>query len=100
MNDFTKEELEMIYNMMLNIRNEYPAIRKENDACCLKHKIQSMIDNYCKHETVDCNHEMNSKLAELPLSKTVCCGDDLVYTNLTWSIPKCHKCGRVLNEHK
>ena len=49
-NDFTKEELEMIYNMILHVRNDYPAVRKDNDACCLKHKIQSMIDNYCEHK--------------------------------------------------
>jgi hypothetical protein len=49
MNDFTKDELQMIYSMMLHVRNDYPAIRKDNDACCLKHKLQSMIENYCEH---------------------------------------------------
>ena len=41
MNDFTKKELEFIYQLLNWITNEdYP----------LKNKIQSMIDNYCEHE--------------------------------------------------
>jgi hypothetical protein len=42
MNDFTKEELELIYYHL------------ENEPVELSKKIQSMIDNYCDHE---CTHE-------------------------------------------
>ena len=51
MNDFTKEELQMLYNMILHIRNDYEATRLDEDATNLKCKIQSMIDNYCEHSS-------------------------------------------------
>ena len=46
MNDFTKEELIMLKNMILHIRNDYPAVRLDTDCCVLKAKIQRMIETY------------------------------------------------------
>jgi len=46
MNDFTKEELEYLYEMMGTIAIAGHPI--DDDA--LYNKIQSMIDNYCDHE--------------------------------------------------
>ena len=94
MNDFTQEEL----SNLLSALNEL--ILEITQPPCIHEimiKIESMIDNYCEHE---CVHELHSVRDELPLSKTTCCGEELVYANTTWSIPKCHKCGRVLNEKK
>ena len=51
MNDFTKEELIMLKNMILHIRNDYPAVRLDTDCSALKAKIQRMIENYN-----DCDH--------------------------------------------
>jgi hypothetical protein len=42
MNDFTKEELEILMYGLGNI-NDKPCMELEN-------KLQSMIDNYCAHE--------------------------------------------------
>lgn len=47
MNDFTKEELEQFKSNILNIRI-YTEIENYDED--LLEKIQSMIDNYCKHE--------------------------------------------------
>lgn len=46
MNDFTKEELKKLYNLVRFDSIEYSSELKEN----LKDKIQSMIDNYCDHK--------------------------------------------------
>jgi hypothetical protein len=48
MNDFTKEELKHIKDMLFGIKTNFDY---EDDVI---NKIQSMIDNYCEHE---CNHE-------------------------------------------
>jgi hypothetical protein len=51
MNDFTKEELQMLHlDMCINI-NKAPPL---NPAPCyveLRDKIQSLIDNYCEHKS-------------------------------------------------
>lgn len=46
MNEFTKEELEYISNYIFK---GAACIRFDHHEA-LKHKIQSMIDNYCEHE--------------------------------------------------
>lgn len=46
MNDFTKDELERIY-ISVHVAN---ILRDFDGANSLKHKIQSMIDNYCEHD--------------------------------------------------
>ena len=51
MNEFTKDELQNIYELM-----------DMNGACRLlelKAKVKSMIDNYCEHEFVIYNKEYN-----------------------------------------
>ena len=75
MNNFTKAELEIIkYWCQLE-----PNITK---------KIQSMIDNYCEHESKE------------EIKKTFCCGEKLFYASVDWSIAKCSKCGRNLNDNQ
>ena len=44
MNDFTKEELIKIKDVMYGISFD------DNDERILRQKIQSMIDSYCEHE--------------------------------------------------
>ena len=49
MNDFTKEELDLLMRSMeswLDSYYEHP----EYEGHLLQNKIQSMIDNYCEHE--------------------------------------------------
>jgi len=46
MNDFTKDELEYLHEMIGSISFAGHAIDDE----ALKSKIQSMIDSYCEHE--------------------------------------------------
>lgn len=43
MNDFTKEELEYLFNIVL-----YQSAENSNEKVI--NKIQSLIDNYCEHE--------------------------------------------------
>jgi hypothetical protein len=51
MNDFTKEELKILF-LELNIAIRHWGDAKEyKDYPILKDKIQNMIDNYCKHES-------------------------------------------------
>ncbi len=86
MNDFTKEELQILC-IELNINLNRSKARKLNvpqSMLDLIKKINSMIDEYCE----PCNHEFHSTQNELPLAITVCCGEELTYTNTTWSIPK------------
>jgi hypothetical protein len=50
MNDFTKEELEYIYDELDSNYSELKNIP-------LMKKIQSMIDTYCEHEPSDTHYE-------------------------------------------
>lgn len=52
MNNFTKEELETLNNVLLHSREDYPALRHNSFCTRLLNKIQSMIDNYCEHEMI------------------------------------------------
>jgi hypothetical protein len=46
MNDFTKEELEEIYELLTHGFGE-------NHKCLtISHKLKSLIDNYCEHEPI------------------------------------------------
>jgi len=92
MNDFSKHELRILQTALSHF---YGKTNENNSDLCKK--IQDMIDNYCDHE---CNHEFESLQAQLPLAKTICCGEELEYTSTTWSTPKCHKCGRKLNDYQ
>ena len=48
MNDFTKEELEiLVYSLYGGIYDDFP-VPEENKI--LQTKIQFMIDNYCEHD--------------------------------------------------
>ena len=48
MNDFTKEELIMLKRLTLQHVNQF---RQNSDCIELMSKIQSMIDNYCEHDS-------------------------------------------------
>ncbi len=64
MNDFTKEELEIIIDAFHHIKED-PAWRNiEGWDDELKTKIQSMINNYCEHE---CKHEFERKIMQIDL---------------------------------
>lgn len=49
MNDFTKEELSLCYRTIEYM--VYKEIWFQPEIAKLKDKIQSMIDNYCEHDT-------------------------------------------------
>lgn len=70
MNDFTKEELEKLEEI-LSWHGSSPPYSLEKIAIKLQRKIQSMIDNYCEHIYV------------------FRCHDDTIY---------CPKCGGLLNK--
>jgi hypothetical protein len=67
MNDFTKEELETIFNELRESREWSDDL---SGSWPLLDKIQSMIDNYCDHEYY-----------------LVGCGDN--------AFGQCHKCGDI-----
>ena len=55
MNDFTKEELADLYELVNEVCKDYCPYNDEDDDLeeywiPLKGKIQDMIDNYCEHE--------------------------------------------------
>lgn len=62
MNEFTKEELEIINGCIWMITNSLTSsgsidVGKQQDLVVLNAKIQSMIDNYCPHtDTYDCDY--------------------------------------------
>ncbi len=58
MNDFTKEELESIANWG-NVYTEFGCSWSDKIERPLINKVQSMIDNYCKHEFIVFNKEYN-----------------------------------------
>lgn len=73
MNDFTKEELQIILLDMDTYININKSILKESPSHGqLRLKIQSMIDNYCEHEWRCWDDEYNTK--------------------------ECLKCGTLINE--
>jgi hypothetical protein len=51
MNNFTKEELYQIKFDMDNGQNRYDSSFTDEMYIALENKIQSMIDNYCEHES-------------------------------------------------
>lgn len=50
MNDFTKEELEGIKNIIIRVREDYPLMHSDRELTELVTKIKSLIDNYYEHE--------------------------------------------------
>lgn len=50
MNDFTKEELEFLWEATRHIGKQGVELNSDIHPYLLKAKIQSMIDNYCEHE--------------------------------------------------
>lgn len=81
MDKFTKEELEIIMEVIL-WRDEHILPHKRPEK--LKCKIYSMIDNYCEHEET--------------VKEKICCGTKWKYVSTDWSVAKCHLCGKNLNE--
>lgn len=61
MNDFTKEELQHLYELVvededISINSDYHKFFEN-----IIHKIQSMIDNYCEHEWRCWDDENNTR---------------------------------------
>lgn len=70
MNDFTKDELEILYQCVTGNRN-YQGGQMFPE---LNSKIQSLIDNYCEHEWVEA--------AQLDIELCVKCGKREWWENL------------------
>lgn len=55
--DFTKQDLQMLYNMIIHTRNDYPELLNDKDCTDLKNKIKEKIERekrkvMTKHEKV------------------------------------------------
>jgi predicted nucleic acid-binding Zn-ribbon protein len=50
MNEFTKRELEIIRKLINNLDEKM--LTSSQEIILIQSKIQSMIDNYCKHEKI------------------------------------------------
>lgn len=50
MSDFTKEELEFLYEATRHIGKQGIKLNSDIHLYLLKDKLQSMIENYCEHE--------------------------------------------------
>jgi hypothetical protein len=50
MNDFTKEELKIIRNLINNLDEKM--LTWNDEVILVQSKLQSMIDNYCEHQWV------------------------------------------------
>lgn len=88
MNDFTKDELCIIYNFFERHKQDsYDDCRYSG----LLNKIQSLIENYCEHE--ECQHESDGKYY-LRTEKTILQSEYLDgELNFNNSEYKCKKCG-------
>lgn len=53
MNDFTKEELEIIHLDMTTYINIAPMLNESPSHKALRDKVVSMIESYCKHDGVN-----------------------------------------------
>lgn len=52
MNDFTKEELQIIHLDMTIYAKKTHLLKESPSHQALRDKVQSMIDNYCEHEFI------------------------------------------------
>jgi hypothetical protein len=50
MSDFTKQDLQMLYNMIIHVRNDYPALINDKDCTDLKNKIKEKIEREERYE--------------------------------------------------
>ena len=50
MNEFTKEELGGLKNLLLHSREDYPTMHEDKDWTALLNKIQYLIDSDCEHD--------------------------------------------------
>lgn len=62
MNNFTKEELQGLKNVLLQSREDYPAMHSDQELTVTLNKIQSLIDNYCEH---DQGYEQDSCMVDI-----------------------------------
>lgn len=53
MNDFTKDELQIIHLDMTIYAKKWVMLTESPVHLELRNKIQSMIDNYCEHEYIE-----------------------------------------------
>ena len=61
MNDFTKEEMQIILlDMDININKTY-LVKHSPSYIALRDKIKKKIDNYCEHEKVIPNYGSNTE---------------------------------------
>ena len=71
MNDFTKDELEYLYQAIYERPN---TITEKMDS--MRDKIQSMIDNYCEHEHKEYAAEDNRPM--IMTHECLKCGKDFI----------------------
>lgn len=90
MNDFTKEELEEIEDgLILSLQQPHCDSTWANSVRDLRKKIQSMIDNYCEHESDGYTYYKGGDR----------CTDFLVYAcNDSPCLLKCKKCGKLFDD--
>jgi hypothetical protein len=50
MNDFTKEDIQIIHLDMTTYINRTPMLNESPSYKALRDKVEGMIDNYCEHE--------------------------------------------------
>lgn len=70
MNDFTKEELQIIFlEMNISINRHKDLLKVAPSYQALRDKIESMIDNYC-------DHDWNETFSEREYFRCSKCGDE------------------------
>lgn len=93
MNDFTKEELEIIYLDMTVYAKKATPLNESPSHLDLRNKIQSLINDYCEHE---CIHESDGydyfRIAEDELLLDVLKARKNQF--------KCKKCQRIYDENQ
>ncbi len=73
MNDFTKEELQIVHLDMTTYVNSTPMLRESPSHKALRDKIQAMLDNYCEHK--DCITANDCPMCKVKELRCNHCGD-------------------------
>jgi HEPN domain-containing protein len=61
MNDFTKDELDGIKNIILHARDDYPVMHSDRELTEILKKLQSLIDNFPKCDHRSSNNHYNEQ---------------------------------------
>ncbi len=66
MNEFTKDELQIIHLDMTTYINRTPILNESPSHKALRDKVEGMIDNYCDHEWIPCLGKINIEICSRP----------------------------------